>query len=448
MRPTTSSWVSIMMMMFWIYVYTCSILFNHYYVSKDKNHPGIIVHSFQLQITTTTTTTKIMPIRKTPSSTLSQFPIPNTKRKPSSLFSKEKDNEDKNSNDDDFIDYILSPPSNDPSFTCTHMIGIPLEQNHDLLLELESIQRAILYHCPLLLHACIAPVVTRMPLLLVDTTSTTTTTEVNTKRGIDFNTMFNRNNINNNNNVNNGGALQPSEPGENDLLTSRDPITRTIHDIVNSVVNDMINVPKSNTNDDDDDDDDEEEESINSNDAIRNKELIKNGHNTDDERDGVNRDNIQPLLLKFQGLEIDGDLNEVLHAIGMEDTKGTITLRSVLDEITKRIEEQTGWKTYIPEDNPQGGGGSSSNGMWRPRIPFMRLPNDFFATLPNPVEVYNGKKWEDCTEEEQKSYMRLPEEGGNGISPLFWFKWMDDPLCNGKSIRYVHTCVAQYLNQK
>ena len=38
---------------------------------------------------------------------------------------------------------------------------------HELLLELESVQRAILYHCPILLDACIPPAMTRLPLLYV-----------------------------------------------------------------------------------------------------------------------------------------------------------------------------------------------------------------------------------------------------------------------------------------
>ncbi len=332
------------------------------------------------------------------------------------------------SSNDDFIDYILSPPSDDPSFRCTHMVGIPLEQNHDLLLELESIQRAVLYHCPLLIHSCIAPIVTRMPLLLVDTNPGANTKDSSSgsgsRKGIDFNAMFNRKSATDDSNSNNNNELFPSAPGENDLLTSRDPITRTIHDIVNAVVNEMINVESKSIQNETDENRGNNIEQDNTND-----------NDNDDEREGINRDNIKPLLLKFKGLEIDGDLNEILHAVGTEDS-GTIHLRNVLNEITKRI-EQKGWKAYIPEDNPQGKvGGLNEDGVtWRPRIPFMRLPNDFFETLPNPIELYNGKKWDDCSEDERMNYMRLPDEGGNGISPLFWFKWMDDPLCNGKSIR-------------
>jgi hypothetical protein len=314
------------------------------------------------------------------------------------------------SSDNEFIDYIISPPSNDPSFRCTHMIGIPLEQNHDLLLELESVQRAILYHCPLLINACIAPVVTRMPLLLVDTKVNANDMKFQNSSQeeggkIDMKEMlFNRGN---------SGLLDnssPSAPGENDLLTSRDPITRTLHDIVNSVVNDLINV--------------ENIKDVN--------EVGGDGDNASD-REGLNNDNIKPLFLKFQGLEIDGESNEILHAIGTE-SEGTIVLRNVLNEITKRIEER-GWRAYVPEDNPQGkNGGLNEDGItWRPRIPFMRLPSDFFETLPSP-KGYDGQ-WQEYTDEQKQNYIRSPEEGGNGISPLFWFKWWDDRLCNGKGVR-------------
>ncbi len=316
------------------------------------------------------------------------------------------------SSNNEFIDYILSPPSNDPSFRCTHMICIPLEQNHDLLLELESIQRAILYHCPLLINACIAPVVTRMPLLLIDTKVNANDIRFQStgqREGGEIDMMemlFNRGN---------SGLLDnssPSAPGENDLLTSRDPITRTLHDIVNSVVNDFINVEKR---------------------KDENKEDDGDGDNNTSDREGLNNDNIKPLFLKFQGLEIDGETNEILHAIGTE-SEGTIVLRNVLNEITKRIEKR-GWRAYVPEDNPQGKiGGLNEDGItWRPRIPFMRLPSDFFETLPCP-QGYDGQ-WQEYTDEQKQNYIRSPEEGGNGISPLFWFKWWDDRLCNGKGVR-------------
>ena len=49
----------------------------------------------------------------------------------------------------------------------THLIAIPMDTCHELLLELESVQRAILYHCPILTDACIPGAATRLPLLYV-----------------------------------------------------------------------------------------------------------------------------------------------------------------------------------------------------------------------------------------------------------------------------------------
>jgi hypothetical protein len=48
------------------------------------------------------------------------------------------------------------------------MIGVPMTECHQLQIELESVQRAILYYCPSLIHACIVPTMSRMPLLFVD----------------------------------------------------------------------------------------------------------------------------------------------------------------------------------------------------------------------------------------------------------------------------------------
>ncbi len=275
------------------------------------------------------------------------------------------------------------------------MIAIPLEQNHDLLLELESVQRGVLYNCPLLIGACVAPVVVRMPLILVDTKtsgSVVSTDDLFGRRG-------------------GVGASNPSTGDDNSLLTSRDPVTKALHEIVNDVVDEYIFVKQANDSQNDDDDDDDED--------IR--------------RDGINEKNIQPIMMKFKGLEIDGDQNEILHAIGTEDSS-TPMFRQVLSEITRRIEDK-GWKVYLPEDNPQGknGGLDEDGATWRPRIPFMRLPNDFYDTLPPPAG-WDGN-FEDYSDEAKESYMRMPEEGGNGISPIFWYKWWEDSFCNGKNVR-------------
>lgn len=293
-----------------------------------------------------------------------------------------------------FIDALLDDRNmNDPAYKCSHMIAIPLEQSHDLLLELESIQRGILYHCPLLINACIAPVVMRMPLLLVDTDMKSSRSNISSEA------LF--------------GKRPGSQDAENadfgkgsDLLTSRDPITQKLHKIVNQVVDELIYVKVTSVSE-------------------SSRDLS--------DRDGRNEDDIRPIMIKFEKLEIDGDRNEILHAIGTEDAS-TPLIRKVIEEITRRIEEN-GWRAYLPPDMPQGKrGGLNEDGMsWRPRVPFMRLPGDFFETLPDPKG--EDGQWQNYSKEKKESYLRLPEEGGNGLSPLFWYKWWNDKLCNGNGVR-------------
>lgn len=307
-----------------------------------------------------------------------------------SRFVTKMNNNDRNA----FIDALLDERNDsDPAYKCSHMIAVPLEQSHDLLLELESIQRGILYNCPLLINACIAPVVMRMPLLLVDTETR------NLSNGISNDELFGRRS----GSGKMGGGLGKAD----DLLTSRDPVTQELHQIVNQVVHDII--------------------------YVQSDETKRISSENEFERDGINEDNIKPIMIKFEKLEIDGDKNEVLHAIGTEDAS-TPLLRKVLEEITRRIELR-GWKAYLPPDEPQGKqGGLNEDGVsWRPRVPFMRLPNDFFETLPDPKGPDGN--WENYSIEEKESYIRTPEEGGNGVSPIFWYKWWNDKLCQGNGVR-------------
>lgn len=73
-----------------------------------------------------------------------------------------------------------APPfSSDDIATATHLIAIPMDTSYELLLELESVQRAILYHCPILTDACIPGAVTRLPLLYVKASSATSAQATN-----------------------------------------------------------------------------------------------------------------------------------------------------------------------------------------------------------------------------------------------------------------------------
>ena len=298
---------------------------------------------------------------------------------------------------DDFINSLLTNDPNDPndpSNRFTHMIAVPLQENHDLLLELESVQRAILYHCPLLINACIAPVLTRMPLLYVDTKGEDTAKK-NEPSPQDF--------------------FKSKAFGSNDdLLTSRDPITQTLSSIVDSVVQECVYKKQANI------------------------PVSQQGESEEEgpTREGLNEDKIQPILMQFQGLELeDGTTqsNELLYAIGKE-SEGTDVMRQVIEEISRRIEAK-GWKAYLPLDQPHERNDKESNEeqKWRPRIPFMRLPPNFQNTLPDPKGLDGD--WANYSQEEKDAYVRFPEEGGNGVSPIFWFNFADDEFCEGGGVR-------------
>ncbi len=245
----------------------------------------------------------------------------------------------------------LSQDENDENYT--HMIGVPMEECHDLTLELESVQRAILYHCPILIHACIMPVVMRMPLLYIDTKSTTTTTTVDSDLKNPFEQQFRQRSTQD----------FTTQMDENTILTSRDPTTQAIYKIVNDVIQEMVYTTSS---------------------------------------------NVQPILMNFKGLEVDGKDNEILHTIGMEGN-GTSLVRQIMMEIQNRCHDK-GWKTSLPHDPQQS---QDDEKQWRLRLPFMRLPHDFEEKIkPSSSSAENQ--------------IRLPEDGGNGISPIFFYKWWDD----------------------
>ena len=354
---------------------------------------------------------------------------------------------DENKLGDQFIKALIDNANpttstfNSPSNQYTHMIAIPLEQNHDLLLELESVQRGVLYHCPLLINACIMPVMTRLPLLLVDTTPTTGPSDsaCNNASGQEEWDIRKGGNIfqSGRQRLEQQNAMPASTE---DMLTSRDPSTQQLYQIVNDVVQEYMYVPPD----------------YSSETAEERERRERN-----EGRNGVNdEEGVKPCLISFRGLELEDGVaitnndddssdktkkkrpNEVLYAIG-EEGEGTKVLRTVIMEIQRRIEGLgMGWRTALPMDDPQGGGLKQSNNSdgeyheWRPRIPFMRLPLDFEETLPDPKGL--DGKWKDYSAEEKSNYIRFPEEGGNGISPIFWYNWVEDSFCNGEGIRYVN----------
>lgn len=165
--------------------------------------------------------------------------------------------------------------------TNTHLIAVPLEENKEFMIELESVQRAVLYDCPLLIRAVVAPSSTKLPLLLVNTQPDSLGNNGNSIPG--FNT---------------GKTIYQSEQIEK--------ATSEINDIVTNVV----------------------------------KELIYDRRSDDSEGDGDSSDETpEPVMISFAGLEIEGSLangdveHEVLYSIGKEGTGDMNLMRRVVNEI-------------------------------------------------------------------------------------------------------------------
>lgn len=147
-----------------------------------------------------------------------------------------------------------------------------------------------------------------------------------------------------------------------------------------------------------------------------------------------------PFLMKFQGLEIDGVKNEVLYCVGKSDDDGYTTqrLQSIVYTLQNKL-EALGYGTMLPPDNPQIKStfnvhinnrntttDDNRQQEWRPRIPFMRLPLEEKSNSLASIDY----------ESEEEEY-RSPEDGGNGISPILWYKWWDDEFTekDGEGIR-------------
>lgn len=244
------------------------------------------------------------------------------------------------------------------SSSYTHMIGCPMDDCHELLLELESVQRAILYHCPVLVHACIVPAITRMPLMYVMAT---------------------------------------------DNKTSVASVTRTLHDIVERVVTKCIYVKRPTPPPILDPDNNEE----------------------DDIMCGVNKEGYRPLVLSFRNLEIEGKNNEVLHTVAtMDGDEGSAQLTKVVHALKTEI-EALGWKVAFP---PTDDGDDDNCENFRPRVPFMRLPANF-ATLLQELQPLD--------DEGQEEWMRTSDQGGNGISPIFWYQWCEDVMARNVRLREI-----------
>ena len=257
----------------------------------------------------------------------------------------------------------------------THMIALPVDACHELLLELESVQRAILYHCPILVHACIAPAVTRLPLLLVNANNERTTAA-----------------------------------------------SKQLHQIVQDVVQDFVTAaddirgsPQQTL-----DEDESPDAVLTSLDAV-NREI-----QGEEDLTTANSQGTRPWLLSFETLEIDGSQNDVLLTVAKPKTAGTKKLQAFVQALRLRIQEAAGWACELPHD-PQRD--LSANALlFRPRIPFMRLPTTW-------KDIVREELLKDTTDDDTEVDMDLvlSDQGGNGISPIFWGQWSEDIF--GEEIR-------------
>jgi hypothetical protein len=274
-----------------------------------------------------------------------------------------------------------------------YLLAIPLDSCHELGIELESVQRAVLYRCPVLVHACIPPAAIRLPLLYV--------------------TVSNKSNSNSTTPV---------------ILGSRDEWLRQLHGIVRDAV--QCVVYRAGHEESESDDTKRDVPSVQRDDGRPNLQ-------------GANQEGIRPILVAFRTLEIDGDGNQVLLTVGDATSPGGRILDALVREVQRRIEEFSSslsssslsssvtWKTRIPEDparRPTSSSSSSSSSAaaanskvvaFRPRVPFMRLPMDWDSYLDPTQEFLTS------------------DQGGNGISPILWGQYMDDEFGSAARMREI-----------
>jgi len=244
----------------------------------------------------------------------------------------------------------------------THLIAIPMESSYELLIELESVQRAILHHCPILLDACISGATTRLPLLYIQVP----------------------------------GASQNENSQISASVTCA--LARTVQRLVKKHIF-----------------------------GAGSTRSIDGVQNTKSSDEGMyNAEGYRPLSMTFHSLEIDGKNNNILNTVGTfsegdhldEKDYNENRFENLMQDLQSVIASQ-GWKMAFPPDPKRSD--SEKNGIksFRPRISFMELPASF------DENISRFKKDDTEIMEEDMKFLTA-EEGGNGISPIFWCNWWDD----------------------
>ena len=281
----------------------------------------------------------------------------------------EEEEEPKSSETNTNYDTLLDDDDTPMQSVVQYLLAIPMDANVQLCLDLESVQRAILYHCPILVHSCIPSAMTKLPLLYIQVPTT-----------------------------NSGSSSNTQSQSQTDVLN-----------VMQSIVKSVLERQIYNTQEDEDEDDDDVETCV------------------DQDEEGAvmssaNTKGIKPLLVPFGTLEVEGPNNNVLYTVAKPDAPGTRKLQHVVSELQTQLQQHfPDWTIVLPTRN-DGGGENKDSANFCPRIPFMRLPPDWDTYLQDEKD-----KQQQATDVEDDSDIYLTsDQGGNGISPIFFGTWMDD----------------------
>ncbi|KAL3757861.1 hypothetical protein ACHAWU_002781 [Discostella pseudostelligera] len=327
------------------------------------------------------------------------------------------------SNDDSLINSLLGNGSTavdkDPYSQYSHQIAIPLQDASELHSALHAIQTSLVRDCPRLIRACVMPALLRMPLLYVD-----------------------------------GNSLQGSSGfvggGESSSVDAI--LEQVVHHAIREVVYGDTDTHQSSSSES----------------ASSGAPMIKM---------------VEPILLPFRGLELQGDDNSVLYVVGndvnvksdkkpkkridayydeededevyiVDDWSDAITstkakgpsgseiLEKLVYKIQHELESKYGLRTCWPLDEPQGEEIEYDDPMiaavkqrqrkWRPRVPFVRLPPDFYQSLQYDTDKRNCA---DDDDDDENAASRI-DMGFDGISPLFWYEaWGDEDILSPPGVR-------------
>ncbi|GAX27874.1 hypothetical protein FisN_13Hh012 [Fistulifera solaris] len=222
-----------------------------------------------------------------------------------------ENNKDDETNDDRKPNIRMNRQQSTQKF----LIAVPMETCHELALELESIQRAILYHCPLLVHACIPAAALRLPLLQLE---------------------------------------MKEEKDANQALQQ-----------VQKCIETVLQQP-----------------------ALQQ----------------------EPWMVSWKGLEGNSVDNSVLFA-----TSNGVSpfVNSFVQSLNQTVLQQSpSWTlSWALEQEHE----------TELRLPFLQLPDDWEMILQNANNIT-------ADDDDNQRYTLTSDQGGNGISPLFWMQYMDDAL--------------------